>query len=85
MRVIPRAHRSVVEGIRDGRLLVRVTAPPVDRAANNAVIALLAKTLAVPRSAIRVVTGEAARNKTVEISGVACDVAAARLGQPFQL
>jgi len=70
LRVMPRASRDEVGGLRDGRLVVRVTAPPVDRAANDAVVALLARTLDVPRRAIRVVIGETARSKTVEIASV---------------
>jgi uncharacterized protein len=70
LRVMPRASRDEVGGLRDGRLVVRVTAPPVDRAANDAVVALLARTLDVSRRAIRVVIGETARSKTVEIASV---------------
>jgi uncharacterized protein YggU (UPF0235/DUF167 family) len=70
LRVVPRAPRTEVGGLRDGRLLVRVTAPPVDDAANDAVIRALADALDVPRQAIRITAGAASRNKTVEISGV---------------
>jgi uncharacterized protein (TIGR00251 family) len=70
LRVIPRAPRNVIAGERDGRILIRVTAPPVDRAANDAVIALLAEVLHVPKRAIRIVAGETARNKSIEIDGV---------------
>jgi uncharacterized protein (TIGR00251 family) len=71
IRVIPRSPRTRIGGTRDGRVLVRVTAPPVDGAANDAVIAAFAEALAVPRRAIRIVAGERSRNKTVEItSGV---------------
>ena len=70
LRVIPRAPHNAIDGERDGRVVVRVTAPPVDRAANDAVIALLASRLDLPRRAIRIVTGEASRNKTVQIEGL---------------
>ena len=70
LRVVPRAPRNAIEGVRDGRILVRVTAPPVDRAANDAVVALLAETLHVPKRAIRIVAGATARNKSIEIDGV---------------
>lgn len=76
LRVIPRAPKNAVAGERDGRILVRVTAPPVDRAANEAVIALLAERLNLPRRAIRIVGGETSRNKSVEIEGL--DAAAIR-------
>ena len=70
VRVIPRAPRTSIDGVRDGRLLIRVTAPPVDRAANDAVIDTLARALHLPRVAIRIVSGETSRNKIVEIVGV---------------
>jgi uncharacterized protein (TIGR00251 family) len=70
LRVIPRAPRSSIDGLRDGRVVVRVTAPPVDDAANDAVVALLADELDVPRRAVRVVAGATSRNKTVTIEGV---------------
>jgi uncharacterized protein len=69
VRVIPRAPRNEISGIRDGRLLVRVTAPPVDAAANTAVAALLAEALGCPRRDVRIVSGQRSRNKTVEIAG----------------
>ena len=70
LRVIPRSPRAGIEGVRDGRILVRVTAPPVDHAANEAVAAVLANALDVPKRAIRIVAGQTARNKAVEIEGV---------------
>jgi uncharacterized protein YggU (UPF0235/DUF167 family) len=68
--VIPRARKDEIDGVRGGRLLIRVTAPPVDRAANEAVVALLAEVLRVPRRAIRIVAGETARNKIVDVDGL---------------
>ena len=70
IRVIPRSPRNRVDGIRAGRLLVRVTAPPVDSAANQAVLAVLADHLGVPRRSIQIVSGATSRNKTVEIAGL---------------
>jgi len=69
VRVIPRARRDELGGMRDGRLLVRVSAPPVDGKANAAVCALLAKTAGVPKGAVRVVRGKSSRDKRVEIAG----------------
>ncbi len=67
IRVTPRAAANAVGGERDGALLVRVTAPPVEGKANAAVVALLAKALGVPRGAIRVDRGAAARTKRVSV------------------
>ena len=69
VRVTPRASRTRVE-VRDGRVLVKVTAPPVDSAANEAVQDALAAALDLPRRAIRIVHGRAGRNKLVEIAGI---------------
>lgn len=77
VRVIPRAARDELAGARDGRLLVRVSAPPVDGKANAAVCALLAKAAGVPKGAVSVVRGETARDKRVRIDG-ALDEAAVR-------
>lgn len=65
IRVTPRASANAVAGERNGVLLVRVTAPPVEGKANEAVVALLAEALGVPRGAIQVERGAAARTKRV--------------------
>ena len=49
---------------------MRVNAPPVDGAANEAVVEVLAKALGVPRRAISIVAGHASRSKVVEVNGV---------------
>ena len=74
IRVTPRAAKAGFGGVRDGRLIVRVTAPPVDDAANDAVIAMLAKRLRVPKSAVAIVSGVTNRNKTVAIAGISLAV-----------
>ena len=81
VRVIPRASKAAMAGERDGRLLLRVTAPPVDGAANAAVAAALAKALDVAKGAVRVVEGETSRNKTVEVAGVTETIVRQRLGR----
>ena len=53
-----------------GALKIRLHAPPVDGAANEALVAFLADRLAVPRRAIRIVTGATSRTKLVEVEGV---------------
>lgn len=80
LRVIPRSPCAGVDGVRDGRLLLRVTAPPVDGAANEAVIAAIAGALDVPKRDVRVVAGQTARNKAVEVDGVTPGDAVVRLG-----
>ena len=70
VRVVPRAGRSGVDGERDGRLLVRLAAPPVDDAANDALIELLAKLCERPKRAVRIVSGEKSRSKRVSIDGL---------------
>jgi uncharacterized protein len=73
VRVIPRARKTEVGGTRDGALLVRLNAPPVGGAANDALIAFLAALLDAPRSAIRIVSGERGRHKRVAIAGISPD------------
>ncbi len=73
VRVIPRAKRTQVGGERNGRLLVRVAAPPVDGKANAAVIAALATALGVPKRDVAIVRGESSRDKVVRVTGMAAD------------
>ena len=51
-------------------LKVRLATPPVDGAANDALTALLAEKLAVPRQAVRIVSGASSRNKLVHVDGI---------------
>lgn len=74
----PRASRTEVAGIAEGRLRVRVAAPPVEGAANQELVRFLARSLGVPRSAVTVTAGTAARRKTVVVGGVT-EAAARRL------
>jgi uncharacterized protein (TIGR00251 family) len=69
VHVQPRASRSEVVGMHGTALKVRLHAPPVDGAANDALVLLLAQQLGVPRRAVRIVAGAASRAKTVEIDG----------------
>jgi uncharacterized protein (TIGR00251 family) len=73
VRVIPRARRTELAGTRDNALLVRVAAPPVEGAANDAVIDLLASECHVPRRAVRLVSGDSSRHKRIAIDGVTPD------------
>ncbi len=69
-KVTPRSSQVSVHRGPDGVLLVRVTAPPAEGQANRAVVEALAKSLGVPKSSIRIVSGESSRLKTVEIRGI---------------
>jgi uncharacterized protein len=79
VRVIPRAGRSGFAGLRDGALLVRLAAAPVDGAANDELIALIAKTLRIPKRDITIVSGERSRSKRIRIAGLDRDQALAKL------
>ncbi len=80
LRVTPRAARD--ELTFDGTALhVRVTAPPVEGAANAAVIALLARRLHLPKYRIEIVRGAGSRDKLVAIEGIAAAELRARLEQ----
>jgi hypothetical protein len=69
VRVVPRASRSAVGGEYDGVLRVRITAPPVDGAANRELIRLLAKTFNLPQTAVEIVGGSNSKNKVVRVLG----------------
>jgi len=70
VRLQPRASRNEIVGVLDGTLRVRLHAPPVDGAANEALVAFLADRLAVARRGVRIVSGGASRTKTIEVEGV---------------
>ncbi|HEV8322116.1 MAG TPA: DUF167 domain-containing protein [Myxococcota bacterium] len=66
--VAPRASKTRVMGVHDGRVKVALAAPPVDGAANDALVRLCAALLGVPRGAVRVSAGETSRRKTVAVA-----------------
>jgi hypothetical protein len=66
--VQPRAARTELAGLHDGRLKLRLTAPPVDGAANAALVGFLADRLQLPRGALCVARGSSGRRKTVRIA-----------------
>ena len=71
VRVTPRSNRDAIEGVDpEGALRARVGAPPVEGAANKAVIRLVARDLGVPKGAVTVVAGAGARHKRLRIEGV---------------
>ncbi len=73
VRVQPRASRSEIVGVQGETLKVRLTAPPVEGAANAALVELLADALGIPRTSVRIVSGASARGKIVEVDGVSVD------------
>jgi uncharacterized protein (TIGR00251 family) len=82
VEVRPRAGRDEIAGWQGTRLRVRVTAPPADGAANEAVRALLAERLGCAPSRVEIVRGHTARTKIVRVAGLAPDEAATRLARP---
>jgi uncharacterized protein len=81
VHVQPRASRSEVVGTFGAALKVRLLAPPVDGAANEALVALLATELGVSRRDVRVVHGATSRAKVVEIDGTTADAVRALAAQ----
>jgi uncharacterized protein (TIGR00251 family) len=69
VRVVARASSSGIVGEHDGALRVRVTAPPVEGAANRELIKVLAKSFELPQNAVEIVSGANSKSKTVRIRG----------------
>lgn len=79
IRLQPRASKTEIGEEIGGELKIKVTAPPVDAAANQALVDLLAEKLGCPRGAIQLVRGHTSRHKTVWISGITAPDTAAKL------
>lgn len=71
VHVIPRAARNGIGGTRGGAIVVRVTAPPVDGAGNDAVVRLVAEALALAPRDILIERGERGRRKTLSVPAAA--------------
>jgi uncharacterized protein len=67
VRVVPRSSKSGIVGEHHGAIKVKLKAPPVDGAANDELISLLAKELGVSRSEVEITSGQASRTKRVRI------------------
>jgi uncharacterized protein (TIGR00251 family) len=80
VRLQPRARRDEVVGERDGVVVIRVTAPPVDGKANQALCRLIAKKAGVAPSRVEIVRGHTAREKVIRVAGVEDDAVRAALG-----
>jgi uncharacterized protein (TIGR00251 family) len=70
VRVVPRSSKSLIDGVADGSLRVRLAAPPVDGAANAALIELLARYFGIPKSRISILSGQRAKQKRLLLRGV---------------
>ena len=70
LRVTPRGSRNEITGWRGDTLYVKITAPPVEGAANAALIKFIARSLDVRKSQVRLVSGEKSRDKTLGITGI---------------
>jgi uncharacterized protein len=80
IRVIPRARRTGISGRRGDAIVVRLAAPPVAGAANDALIAFLSDQLGIASRQIAIVRGGTARDKAIAIDGLAPGEIARRLG-----
>lgn len=69
IRVVPRASKSEIVGEVDGFLKVKISAPPVDGAANEEVVKVLAKALGVGKSNVSILSGETSKTKRVRVIG----------------
>lgn len=79
--VAPRASVNKVVGVHNGAIKISLTAPPVDGAANKALLEFLAGALGVPRSSLSLVSGHTSRNKLVRVVGVTAEATMRKLVQ----
>jgi uncharacterized protein (TIGR00251 family) len=84
VKVQPKASRNKIEGIKEGKLRIRVTVPPEGGKANKKVVELLSKALKVPASSIEIVKGETSRVKLVRIEGIDVATLQEKLGTEVQ-
>jgi uncharacterized protein (TIGR00251 family) len=79
VRIQPRAANCEIAGVSGGYLKVRVTAPPVEGAANKACRDFLAKQFGIPKGRIAIVSGEKSRQKRILLKGIREDVVSSQL------
>jgi uncharacterized protein (TIGR00251 family) len=79
IKLQPRASANAIGEALGNELRVKVTAPPVDAAANEALVRLLADTLDCPRNCVELVRGQTSRHKTVRVHGLSAEGVLARL------
>ncbi|MEO8511847.1 MAG: DUF167 domain-containing protein [Chloroflexota bacterium] len=80
VRLQPRGGRTAVIGEREGSVVIRVSAPPVEGRANEALCAFIAELAGVPKGAVRVVAGERSHDKVIRVDGVDAERLRAALG-----
>jgi uncharacterized protein (TIGR00251 family) len=79
IKLQPRASSNQIGEALGNELRIKVTAPPVDSAANEALIRFLAEQLDCPRSHVELVRGHTSRHKTIKLHGLSAEAALARL------
>jgi len=84
VHVQPKSSHEGIVGEADGTLKLRVTAPPVEGRANEACLRLLAKTIDLPISRLRIVSGQHARFKTVRVAATSAQTIRAKLFNPLK-
>ncbi|HML94908.1 MAG TPA: DUF167 domain-containing protein [Thermodesulfobacteriota bacterium] len=68
--VKPRSSRGGIDGVEEGRLKVRISAPPVDGKANEQLTEIISSALGVPKSSIEIIRGRTSRRKTLRVAGL---------------
>ncbi len=79
VRVLPRASRNQVVGVEQGAIKIKLTAPPVEGAANAALIDFIADWLGVRKSAVSIISGDKARHKRVAVAGLTVEAVQQKL------
>ena len=79
LKVQPRSSKSEIGEVANGELKIKVTAPPVDAAANEAVLRLLAECLDCPRGAVQLIRGQTSRHKQVFVRGMSAEAVLEKL------
>ena len=70
VKVEPRSSKKGLAGVLGNKLKVKLTSPPVDGAANEQLIEVLAEAFGIKKSAITIIRGQSSKNKVVELSGI---------------
>jgi len=80
VKVLPRSSRNEIVGEQEGMLRVKLTAPPVEGAANKMLVNFLSSKLKVSKSSVTILSGETGRTKTIRVAGVTGEEIAALAG-----